>query len=143
MPNYCENKVTVIGCKEDLDEIDDVNFSFQNLCPRPEEQEENWYNWNNINWGTKWDCWDYELKMKEENILVGSFRTAWCPPIAFLTSLLGKFPKAWIKCEFYTEDQMAGVWIGYMKDGSLVEKGSTWLEPMPVLDSNGEIYIPE
>ena len=30
-------------------------LTFWGTCPRPEFQNEDWYSWNNDNWGTKWD----------------------------------------------------------------------------------------
>ena len=143
MPNYCDNKVTIIGHKEDLDIMEDDKLTFSKFVPRPADQEENWYEWNNAHWGTKWEHAEYELLMREDNIYVAAFRTAWAPPLAFFESLLKLYPRSWIKCQFREEDCLAGVWVGYMKSGKVVEKGSTWLEPMPYLTTTGEIYIPE
>ena len=143
MPNYCDNKVTIIGHKEDLDILEEEKLAFSKFVPRPADQEDNWYEWNHAHWGTKWEHAEYEATLREENILVAHFRTAWAPPIAFFCELLKLYPRSWIKCEFTEEDSMAGVWIGHMKGGKLVEKGCTWLEPMPYLTTTGEIYVPD
>ena len=143
MPNYCDNRVTIIGHKEDLDILEEEKLTFSKFVPRPADQEENWYEWNNAHWGTKWEHAEYEMTMRDDHVLVAHFRTAWAPPIAFFSALLKLYPRSWIKCEFTEEDSLAGVWIGYMKAGVLVGKGSTWLEPMPYLTTTGEIYIPD
>lgn len=142
MPNVCNNKVTIIGHVEDLDLFEEEKLSFLKFVPRPAEEEHNWYEWNNTHWGTKWESWDYELVLRDENIMVAEFCTAWGPPIEFLKRLLPSYPRCWIKCQFNTEDYMAGIWIGHMKAGACVENRFMWDEPPPFLTTDGEIYIP-
>ncbi len=155
MPNHCVCKVTVIGHKEDLDEFEEHQLSFQHFVPRPVEAEADWYTWNVQHWGTKWEAWDYELKERDENFLIVEFTTAWSPPIAFFEALLQRYPRCWLKCSFHEEGGMAGVWIGFIKDksprsqselgfikeGSVKSKYLLWSEPEPRLTTDGKIYI--
>jgi hypothetical protein len=143
MPNHCNCHVTVIGHKEDLDEFEEHQLSFQHFVPRPVEAEADWYTWNVQHWGTKWEAWDYELKERDENFLVVDFTTAWAPPIAFFEALLQRYPRCWLKCIFNEESGMAGVWVGSVKAGVVKSKNLVWDEPEPALTTDGEIYIPD
>ena len=52
------------------------------MVPRPKAEDENWYNWNIENWGTKWSLSDvYIDNCAEEDSIEFSFSTAWAPPI--------------------------------------------------------------
>jgi hypothetical protein len=56
------------------------------MVPRP-AAEEDWYNWNIENWGTKWDVCDvYFENPADEDSIEFSFCSAWGPPdLAFET----------------------------------------------------------
>tara|TARA_B100001094_G_scaffold304460_1_gene333434 strand:- start:187 stop:870 length:684 start_codon:yes stop_codon:yes gene_type:complete len=51
------------------------------LHPRPTDQDQNWYEWNTENWGTKWEsevlATDY---CKNRNVFIVEIETAWSPP---------------------------------------------------------------
>jgi hypothetical protein len=90
MPNWCSNVATINhGDKEKIDAIeaelnkpkDDVAL-FQMLCPCPEDQKDNWYEWNINNWGTKWDASIYDFERLDDNNIRINFDTAWGPPTA-------------------------------------------------------------
>lgn len=53
---------------------------------------DNWYDWSQFNWGTKWECDDQEFgsQVIDNDIFETSFYSAWTPPIEFLikTSIL-------------------------------------------------------
>ena len=64
-------------------------FSFSNLVCPPKEiwdeyfttasfpmPENNWYNWNNYNWNTKWDACEAEVELNPTNLTI-RFETAW------------------------------------------------------------------
>lgn len=74
-------------------------FSFQNIVPVPRETwgeyysksdgsetANNWYHWNNRNWGTKWDAKDPVID-KQESCIVIEFDTAWSPPEPVMSKL--------------------------------------------------------
>lgn len=52
------------------------------MVPQPKfENDQDWYNWNIQNWGTKWDICDvYFENQAEEDSIEFSFCSAWGPP---------------------------------------------------------------
>jgi len=93
MPNWCENSLNVSGDKESLDLFikaisGDDEIDFTKLVPRPTEEEDNWYNWNCDNWGTKWAPSDIYV----DDIASFSFLSAWGPPIELFTAIAKLFP---------------------------------------------------
>lgn len=154
MPNHCWNTLTIIGHKEDLDEIRQNNLSFEYYCPPPNEltEEEKPY-WRWANWGTKWEAFEICMIKKgtdpevedriNEYILEYTFTTAWSPPIKFLECLLKKYTRCWIKLLWNTEDDNAGVFVQYYKNGTPITTNVTWMEAVPRLTTDGEIYVPD
>ena len=108
MPNWCMNSLTLKH--EDKSKIDDLFAAikenegkefFNVLCRRPADQEENWYDWNINNWGTKWDIGiiDGEIQREDDNTISLAFDTAWSPPIAFYSFL---FEDGWdVTAKYY------------------------------------------
>lgn len=98
MPNWCNNYATITGPKDQIDELiveckksDEPNESYEilnKLRPRPVNEEENWYDWNISNWGTKWDINLAGYEVVNENTITLSFDTAWSPPIALYEFLI-------------------------------------------------------
>ena len=95
MPNWCDNSVTLSHSdKEKIDALEAVLKDqqdcevFYHLRPRPADQEENWYEWNCNNWGTKWDMTIVDFDRYDENTIWISFETAWSPPIAMYEFLV-------------------------------------------------------
>lgn len=86
MPNWVTNHITITGPKTTLELFVKERLSFQKFHPRPEEENENWYNWNVHHWGTKWEPDAICPLLVGERIVV-SFDSAWEPPTAFLTYL--------------------------------------------------------
>ena len=94
MPNWCDNSVTLYN--EDVEKVSALAEEmgreneegkmtacpFQHLRPRPADQEENWYEWNLANWGTKWDASIIDWERRDDNEIWISFDSAWAPPIA-------------------------------------------------------------
>lgn len=100
MPNWCENEITLTGSKSVIEKLHSIAKEanqekgfFNRLVPRPKEQEENWYDWNTQNWGTKWDIDPDQFQVGEivkahrEYSFNISLATAWSPPENFLKTL--------------------------------------------------------
>lgn len=92
MPNWCSGRATITGPAPVIAEItailNDPEGDLLNwMVPRPKTEDENWYNWNIANWGTKWPISDiYFEHQAEEDSIEFSFCSAWAPPIeAFQT----------------------------------------------------------
>lgn len=92
--------------KYPLEDNDMINFS--NIVEEPKQfpnktesgDEINWYWWRVINWGTKWDGFDYDNMVKTEKDMFISGCTAWspCEPIVKRVSEL--YPEVNIKLEY-------------------------------------------
>ena len=123
MPNWCENRVMISADKEeDMKEFKDKAFKkdkdgaevfqFNNLIPRPKEEDKNWYDWNRKNWGTKWDI---EAMTDDEDAtwMEIEFDTAWAPPSEVYLHMYKNFPNLNISW-FYHEPGMQ--LAGYLND---------------------------
>jgi hypothetical protein len=148
MPNHCWNTLTIIGHKEDLDEIRENKLSFSYYCPLPDTlTDAEKHCWRCDNWGTKWEAYDVSITEYDkdmENVFECSFTTAWSPPIPFLTTLLKRYPRSWMKLLWKTEDDVAGVFVQHNnKYNEPVITNVRWNEAVPMLTSDGKIYIPE
>ena len=114
MPNWCINNFRVTTDSSEESRVSLKNFlrenhpktcekfeseadretsgelTFWGACPRPESEEENWYDWNIENWGTKWDI-SAELQVDNEDELCYQFDSAWGPPIAWFRKVAEKY----------------------------------------------------
>ena len=68
------------------------------------KNDDRWYDWNNTNWGTKWDV-DPECDHLEENCFECEFETAWSPAEGIFYELRKQFPDVSISW-FYDEPGM-------------------------------------
>jgi hypothetical protein len=90
MPNWCSNSVELKH--EDPAKITWIETTagekeFMNtIVPRPVTENDNWYDWNIANWGTKWDI-DAEITSQNQNSITFYFDSAWSPPIEFYKAL--------------------------------------------------------
>lgn len=109
MPNWCENKLTVTGNKEDLLKFKEqakskekgieTDIRMNNFIRMPEElvntvspwEHPNWYEWALDNWGCKWDL-DAKLIEETENNLIYEFDSPWGPPDNWLKNIAPMFP---------------------------------------------------
>lgn len=121
MPNWCDNSMRL--SHQDKDKIDalqaelekkndDGHFMaevFQHLCPRPADQEDNWYDWNISNWGTKWDASLIDWDRSDDNTITIYCDTAWSPPTALYQYL---YNNGWEVEAYYHEGgcAFAGIW---------------------------------
>lgn len=97
MPNYCNNRLILTGENNILKnfindnyENEDQCLSFNKLVPLPEEEKDNWYEWQTNNWGTKWDSCDSTFVV-ENNKLIYEFNTAWGPPNEWFKKIYNKY----------------------------------------------------
>lgn len=94
IPNWCYNivelensdKSKIDALEQELQKVNEEGRSlaepFNHLRPRPEDQEDNWYDWNCIHWGTKWDANNIEWERLDDNMIRLYVETAWSPPVA-------------------------------------------------------------
>ena len=116
MPNYCYNHVTIEGPKEKIEQLwnraQESKGLLHAMVPMPEDQAENWYEWNINEWGTKWDVEIDELEYDDENgAIIGSFQSAWSPPTEAMRQYQEKNSDVHIEL-IYEEEGMdfAGQW---------------------------------
>jgi hypothetical protein len=108
MPNWCDNSLTIQGTRKELsklrkeveitnseatDEHGESVFSCHKVIPRPTSEDQNWYDWNITNWGSKWDIkevWRNE-DWWETGELNYTFLTAWSPVVDVVATLSAKY----------------------------------------------------
>lgn len=78
--------------------------------------DDRWYDWNNKNWGTKWNSYNGSMDFDKEfdDEVSYKFDTAWAPPGPILEALQDKFPdlsirwfyriETWEACGFLHEE---------------------------------------
>ena len=118
MPNWCSNYTKIYH--EDSTKIDAIEQElmkeepqlFNKIFPRPADQEENWYDWNVSNWGTKWDASVYDWGREDSNTIWINYDTAWSPAMGILEELN---TQEYSVQSYYHEGGMA--FIGYYEDG--------------------------
>ena len=90
MPNWCYNRLEVRGPTQAIHEVFDPAIASQEdffnvIKPRPADEEDNWYEWNISNWGTKWDANPEQVDIDDDNdgmsTVSTNFDSAWSPPI--------------------------------------------------------------
>lgn len=155
MPNWCSNIVMIRGDNSTIQELVDFvdggssSFSLHAIMPMPielkngkapERDEEvaklneitfgakDWYDWANLNWGTKWDV-DAKIVSDEGGVMLPDYRTvrfefdsAWSPPLPVYEALAKKFPNTNIYA-FYDEPgaDFAG-YVMYAKGEAVKER---------------------
>ena len=74
----------------DLDEgFDDKEINIFNILrPRPSNEEENWYEWNCQNWGTKWEAGVQDATIFDNERIELWLQTAWGPPVQLMKYLV-------------------------------------------------------
>jgi len=109
-------------------------FSFQGVVPMPKELQitspahtdeekaqaeinlkkygaKDWYDWCNLNWGTKWDACNSHITDEgrdekwEEYFIRISFNTAWSPPYEYLYKATQKYPLLRFTCQVEEESE--------------------------------------
>ena len=105
MSNWCSNKLTIDGNKENLKAFKDqvrgieTDMCLNNLVPMPKElegttspgEDPNWYDWRLRNWGIKWDI-EAHLVDESEDALIYEFESPWGPPYGWMRKIAPMFP---------------------------------------------------
>ena len=104
MPNWCNNHLSVLSnnrfeldrFKKEAksrpeDRCEETMISLRKLYPCPKEHEENSYEWNNLNWGTKWDI-EANLLHSTQTKLEYTFDSAYNPPIEAFGHIAKNYP---------------------------------------------------
>ena len=143
MPNWCENQISITGPNSVIDKIEKIinaddsheNTGLLNFFhPMPKELEgttspssasdkpqpkvdgfDNWYDWRNANWGTKWEVCEFYgvdrsyINDDESQITVG-FSSAWAPPLEAYQRFLDKHPVI-LEARYYEPGcDFMGIW---------------------------------
>ena len=151
MPNWCENYMVVTGSPKILKDFAEkakvidkkdynTDLSLANFMPMPKELEgstapckddkelkkkygaSNWYDWNIMNWGCKWDI-SAEV-MVEKNKLSYTFMSPWAPPELGIRNISKLYPELKFVLK-YEEPGMdfAGTFI--VKGGKIIKNRTT------------------
>ena len=142
MPNWCYNKITITGEKEDIDRFNDFLtekdgedwFDFFLPCPQElkdvgnvsfhEKQNEqlvekyghsDWYSWSIENWGCKWNCSALNVVREDDETISFSFDSPWAPPTSLYQRIAnGEFGEFNVTAS-YLEEGMG--FVGRFEDG--------------------------
>jgi len=102
MPNWCSNKIIIIGDKSKIIEIleklgtipvSTKNVLFETLIGKdPDFDKIGWHESNLKNFGTKWDVCpdDSNIEFSEDQITMTP-QTAWSPPVPFCITLAKEY----------------------------------------------------
>jgi hypothetical protein len=116
MPNWNENKLSVMDCSPELESyLKENGLSFEKIKPTPPELLEGngWYDWRLQNWGTKWDLSEEEQREIADQLISESadfqatFMTANSPPIEAIAALSEMFPHDQFTLDYFE----SGCWF--------------------------------
>tara|TARA_Y100000748_G_scaffold299425_1_gene296247 strand:- start:288 stop:740 length:453 start_codon:yes stop_codon:yes gene_type:complete len=115
MPNWVDNRLIITAEEKTLKSIRDkikVNENNQpelakSLYPIPKDEEENWYEWNIANYGSKWpDCYTEVRNLNHHKQLYFAFESAWAP-LHKLAQRISADYKCKVVLKHYSMDNMA------------------------------------
>jgi len=94
---------TLSGEEMEIEEIADCNNATREMCKDLESRfgHNNWYDWNNWNWGTKWDCSE-SIYSQEDKML--QFETPWSAPVPIHEMMAEMFPDLTFQGTYADED---------------------------------------
>ncbi len=153
MPNWCKNNLRIRGNGEKVLELlelvknDNGEFTFTKFLPLPKElvgtiaptpetmsEEEknrlrdkygatNWYEWQCINWGVKWDAGESAFYKEKDDWMI-TFQTPWGPPVEFVQALSKEFNKIDFYLQYADENEgYPPVGQAYINDGNVIFSG--------------------
>lgn len=129
MPNHVYNSMTVTGTAYDIQAFikqakhEDRELSYWNFVTPPQEALDsgeywethgfragekvghtpnNWYNFNNREWGTKWDTYDLDVQTAPK-AFYATFSSAWSPPLQAFEAMVAQHPH--LEFEFRWEEE--------------------------------------
>lgn len=114
MPNHVQNRISLNGEQEKitqmLEKIQNSEYGtgtvdFQKILPMPSYVLENQVlDWQRVNWGTKWNAYDYDSDVDYSQSQNLEFWTAWNAPHPVIEKLSEMFPDIEIIHEWADED---------------------------------------
>lgn len=151
MPNWCDNSINISGPTKVIKQLEETNLKLSVLIPCPEElndttsgsiganKKENkvfnqmmtnlskkygakdWYEWNVVNWGTKWDIDVNDIfveSKRNKSTLQASFQSAWGPPLQAVKTLTKMHPELSVEFHYIeTGCAFAGTYTYSPKNG--------------------------
>lgn len=82
----------------------------------------NWYEWNNEHWNTKWDACDPSYDLDDSNLSI-HFSTAWSIPYPVFEAMVQQHPE--LHFSFYSEEEQ-GWGAEYSGDSGYIELVKEW-----------------
>lgn len=76
---------------------------------KKEYGNDNWYDWSNRNWGTKWNVSGGVKETFGDGEIIYKFDTAWCPPEGIYMELSNQFPDVDITWIWEDEEGEGGI----------------------------------
>lgn len=116
MPNWNENKLSIMDCSPELESyLKENGLSFNKIKPTPPELLEGngWYDWRLENWGTKWDLSEEEQREVADQLISeiadfqAIFMTAGSPPLQAIAALSEIFPHDQFALDYFE----SGCWF--------------------------------
>lgn len=141
MPNWCHNRMRVIGAPDEVEKFrlavmkqpdsfldaNDEDLSFHSTVPQPkfsnDRNDERWYAWRVARWGTKWQPSDVTLTRVNETTILYDFQTAWSPPIPWLEETVTQFQNLRFEL-WYAEEGMGFAGITTFESGEKADEES-------------------
>lgn len=122
MPNWCSNHIQLSGKKVNqlvkfLDKNQGKNF-FDFFVPPAKENDDNWYSYNQENYGCKWNCDANDWVKEDEEVVTVIFDSPWGPPLALFEKM---FQEGWDVDAKYYEPGMCFVGHWYNGDDDIYE----------------------
>ena len=77
-----------------------------------------WYDWDNVNWGTKWNACDSYVDLENGKV---DFETAWSYPKPIIDKILKDNPNCRIEFWWQDEDYDGDHWLIRDEEGNLTE----------------------
>ena len=148
MPNHVTSVITLYGDESRIktmleeiknDEIGLGSVDFNKILPMPDNiyrgnlgtqeltkyGDNNWYDWSNANWGTKWNACDTYYDSDTGTCV--EFETAWCPPMPVIEKIFKDNPGCEIKFTSYDEDYTGHYELFHDKNNEIYES-TYWVD---------------